>query len=171
MNRHFPIGTPGEPWNDADRRAWFESRSIERSYQEEVLTKIETLDASFEVIQYGFLPLDPEHYPLMAVKVPADRAEAPWVLITGGVHGYETSGVQGAIAFLETHASTYRDRVNLLVAPCVSPWGYEVINRWNPSCVDPNRAFVADSPSEESAAVMKLIDDLGVGFLMHVDLH
>lgn len=171
MNRYFPIGTPGEPWNDTDKRAWFECRSVERSYREEVLAKIEALDGSFEVIKYGFLPLDPERYPLMALEIPAVRAEAPWVLITGGVHGYETSGVQGAIAFLEMHVSTYRDRVNLLVAPCVSPWGYEVINRWNPNCVDPNRSFVADSPSEESAAVMKLIDDVGVGFLMHMDLH
>jgi hypothetical protein len=171
MKRFFPIGTPGEPWSDSEKRAWFESRSIERSYQEEVLAKLGALDGSFEVVQYGFLPLNPKRYPLMAVKIPGTRASAPWVLITGGVHGYETSGVQGAIAFLERTASSYRDRVNLVVAPCVSPWGYEVINRWNPSCVDPNRSFFADSPSEESAAVMKLIDDIGVDFLMHMDLH
>ncbi len=171
MNRYFPIGTPGEPWNDADKWAWFESRSVKRSYKEEVLAKLEALDGSFGVFQYGVLPHDPERYPLMAAKIPADRPDAPWVLITGGVHGYETSGVQGAIAFLEMHASTYRDRVNLIVAPCVSPWGYEVINRWNPNCVDPNRSFAPDSPSEEAAALMKLIDDLDVDFLMHVDLH
>jgi hypothetical protein len=171
MERYYPIGMPGEAWNDTEKRGWFESRSIERSYRGEVLAKLEALDDSFEVIQYGVLPLDPKRYPLMAVKIPAPRADAPWVLITGGVHGYETSGVQGAIAFLETTASSYRDRANLLVAPCVSPWGYEVINRWNPSCVDPNRSFFADSPSEESAAVMTLIDDLGVDFLMHIDLH
>ncbi len=171
MERFFPIGTPGEPWTDSEERAWFESRSIERSYQEEVLAKLEDLDDSFEVFQYGSLPLNPKRYPLMAVKITAAGAGAPWVLITGGVHGYEISGVQGAISFLETTASSYRDRVNLLVAPCVSPWGYEVINRWNPNCVDPNRSFFADSPSEESAAVMKLIDDLGVDFLMHMDLH
>jgi hypothetical protein len=171
MERYYPIGTPGEPWSDTEKRLWFESRSIERSYQEEVLAKLEALDHSFEVIQYGFLPLDPDRYPLMAVTISAARAGAPWVLITGGVHGYETSGVQGAISFLKTTASSYRDRVNLLVAPCVSPWGYEVINRWNPNCVDPNRSFFADNPSEESAAVMKLIDDFGVDFIMHLDLH
>lgn len=171
MNRFFPIGTPGEPWNDADKQAWFESCSIERSYREEVLAKLEALDSSFEVFQYGSLPLDSDRYPLMAVKVPSNRLEAPWVLITGGVHGYETSGVQGAIAFLELHASSYRDRINLIVAPCVSPWGYEVINRWNPNCIDPNRVFVADSPSEESAALMALVDELGVDFVVHIDLH
>lgn len=171
MERYYPIGTPGEAWNDIDKRVWFESCSIERSYRGEVLAKLESLDDSFEVIRYGALPLNPERYPLMAVKIQEAGADAPWVLITGGVHGYETSGVQGAIAFLETTASSYSDRANILVAPCVSPWGYEVINRWNPNCVDPNRSFFIDSPSEESAAVMKLIDDLGVNFLMHTDLH
>jgi len=171
MERYYPIGTPGEAWNDAEKRAWFESRSIERSYRQEVLARLEALDDAFEVFQYGSLPLDPERYPLMAITIPAERAHAPWVLITGGVHGYETSGVQGALAFIETAASSYRNRVNLVVAPCVSPWGYEVINRWNPNCVDPNRSFRIDSPSEESAALMSLIDDLGVDFLMHMDLH
>ncbi len=171
MTSPFPIGTPGKPWNDADKQEWFESRSIARSYQEDVLDKIEALHRVCHVRQYGFLPVDPQRYPLMALTIRATRTDAPWALITGGVHGYETSGVQGAITFVERHASAFHDRVNLLVLPCVSPWGYEVINRWNPKCIDPNRAFVAKSPCEESAAVMKLIDDLGLDFLMHIDLH
>ena len=171
MERFYPIGTPGEPWNDAEKRAWFQSRSIVRSYEDEVLKKLAALDHSLEVIQYGFLPLDPKRYPLMAVKIPATRADAPWVLVTGGVHGYETSGVQGAIEFLETTASSYRDRVSLIVAPCVSPWGYEVINRWNPNCIDPNRSFFVGSPSEESDSLMKMVDGVGLDFLMHIDLH
>jgi hypothetical protein len=32
-------------------------------------------------------------------------------------------------------------RINLLVAPCVSPWAYERIQRWNAHAVDPNRSF------------------------------
>lgn len=171
MEPFYPIGTPGSPWNDAEKRAWFESRSIERSYQDEVLNKLAMLDDSLEVTQYGFLPVNPDRYPLMAVTIPSPSADAPWVLITGGVHGYETSGVQGTILFLETVASSYRDRVNLLVAPCVSPWGYEVVNRWNPNCIDPNRSFFADSPSEESHALMKMVKGRGVDFLMHMDLH
>ncbi len=171
MERFYPIGTPGIPWNDAEKRAWFQSQSRVRSYEDEVLKKLSSLDHSFEVIQYGSLPLNPERYPLMAVKIPATRADAPWVLITGGVHGYETSGVQGAIAFLETAAPSYRDRVNLIVAPCVSPWGYEVINRWNPNCLDPNRSFFDGSPSEEAYALMKMVDEVGLDFLMHIDLH
>ena len=171
MDRFYPIGTPGEPWGGAEKLAWFESQFVQRSYREDVLAKIESLDDTFEVSTYGALPLDPERYPLMAITVSADRADAPWALITGGVHGYETSGVQGALAFLEAHAADYRDRANLLVLPCVSPWGYEVINRWNPHCLDPNRSFVPDSPSEEAAAVMTLLDGIAIDVAIHMDLH
>lgn len=58
MERYYPSGTPGEAWADTEKRAWFESRSIERSYRQEVLAKLESLDDSFEVFQYGVLPLD-----------------------------------------------------------------------------------------------------------------
>jgi len=171
MDRFYPIGTPGEPWGDAEKLEWFESQAVQRSYHEEVLSKIEALDASFDVDRYGALPLDPERYPLLAVTVTADQTDAPWALITGGVHGYETSGVQGVLAFLHAHAADYRDQLNVLVLPCVSPWGYEVINRWNPNCLDPNRSFFADSPSEEAASLMTFIAGLDVDFVVHMDLH
>ena len=168
--RFYPIGTPGEPWGDAEKQEWLQARSIARSYQDEVVAKLGRLDDRFEIAQYGSLPIDPERYPLLSVTLRSPNPAAPWVLVTGGVHGYETSGVQGAIGFLETAAPSYQDRVNLLVAPCVSPWGYEVINRWNPNCLDPNRSFYANSPSEEAAALMKMVQG-GVEFLVHMDLH
>lgn len=171
MDRFYPIGTPGEPWTAAEKAVWFERQRAERSYREEVLRKLEGLDASFEVIQYGALGIDSERYPLKAVMLRRAGVDAPWALITGGVHGYETSGVQGALAFLRDVARTYVDRVNFLVAPCVSPWAYEVINRWNPKAVDPNRSFSPNSPAEESAALMKLVAERKVDFLLHMDLH
>ena len=171
MNRFYPIGTPGEAWDQAERQEWLSLRSIERSYRDEVLARIEALDDPFEVTQYGHLPIDADRYPLLAVTVRSTKEDAPWVLITGGVHGYETSGVHGALAFLEGDALSYRDRLNLVVAPTVSPWGYEVINRWNPEALDPNRSFFADSPSTEAAALMDYVDGLGVTFLAHFDLH
>lgn len=171
LERFYPIGTPGEPWGDAEKRQWLEEQSIQRSYEDEVLDALSDLDPQFDVIQYGSLSVDPERYPLLAVQMASTSPDAPWVLITGGVHGYETSGVQGALAFLAQHALDYRDRINLLVAPCVSPWGYETINRWNPKAVDPNRSFHAESPSEEAAELMVLIEQSELEFLMHMDLH
>lgn len=170
-SRFYPIGTPGQAWGDAEKAQWYESRPIQRSYRDEVLSRLESLGKQLGVEQYGALSIDPERYPLFAVKSVSTLEGAPWALITGGVHGYETSGVQGALAFLAEHAGAYSERLNLLVAPCVSPWGYEVINRWNPRTIDPNRSFVVNSPCEEAAALMQLIQNLGADFLVHIDLH
>ncbi len=171
MDRFYPIGTPGQPWTDADKAAWLESRTVQRSYRQQVLDRLEHLDAAFTRTQYGALSIDPSRYPLFAVRNAHIVQGAPWALITGGVHGYETSGVQGALSFLDTLAAGYTERLNLLIAPCVSPWGYEVINRWNPQALDPNRSFVANSPAEESAALIELVGGIDGPFLLHIDLH
>ncbi len=91
--------------------------------------------------------------------------------MTGGVHGYETSGVMGALAFLEEAAAAYAGRVNLLVAPCVSPWAYERINRWNYDAVDPNRNFRIDGPAREATALMEWVRSASSDYLLHIDLH
>jgi hypothetical protein len=171
MERFYPIGTPGQPWTDDDKVTWRNTQRVRRSYHEEVCTKLERRPDALSVGTYGALSLDPDRYPLYAVRPARPVDGAPWALVTGGVHGYETSGVQGALAFLATEAVRYLDRINLLVAPCVSPWGYEVIHRWNPRAIDPNRSFVADSPAEESAALMRLVAEVGGPFVLHMDLH
>ncbi|NNE33591.1 MAG: peptidase, partial [Rhodothermales bacterium] len=55
--------------------------------------------------------------------------------------------------------------------PCVSPWGYETINRWNPGAIDPNRSFRNDGLCEEAAALMAFVRAQSVEFLAHIDLH
>jgi len=65
----------------------------------------------------------------------------------------------------------YLDTFNFVVYPCVSPWGYETINRWNPGTVDPNRSFRAGADSEEATAVMASLNDMNAKFVAHFDLH
>lgn len=91
------------------------------------------------MVRYGCLDYDADRYPLLAVNSREGRNPLPWALVTGGVHGYETSGVHGALQVIDKHAASYEDRINLMVAPCVSPWAYEVIHRWNMHAIDPNR--------------------------------
>ena len=167
----YPIGTPGRPWGEAEVAAWRSRQRVQRSYAAQVLGAVEALRARFEVAEYGRLDYPSGSYPLFAIRSSAWRDDLPVALVTGGVHGYETSGVHGALQFVEQHAAAYAGQVNLLVAPCVSPWGYERIHRWNPDALDPNRSFREHSPAQESAALMRLGAPWRERVLMHIDLH
>lgn len=170
-SKPFPIGTPGKPWGAEEVSRWREQQTRKRSYADEVESVIFGLRATFDVIEYGRLDYAPDTYRLYAVRSRHWDESLPVALISGGVHGYETSGVQGALQFLDAHAADYEGRINLLVAPCVSPWGYERIHRWNPDALDPNRSFRESSPCGESAALLRLVTPHLGRYLVHVDLH
>lgn len=165
------IGTPGHPWGATEISEWLSRQTRKRSYDADVLRRLDALRAPWEVAEYGRLDYPPDSYPLFALKSRDWNEALPIVLVTGGVHGYETSGVHGALQFVEQHAARYAGRVNLIVAPCVSPWAYERIHRWNPMAVDPNRSFHDDSPAPEAAALMRLVAPFRERVRVHVDLH
>ncbi|MCL1633381.1 M14 family metallocarboxypeptidase [Luteimonas sp. SX5] len=167
----YPIGTPGKPWADAEKAQWRSRQARKRSYETDVLGKVARLRERFDAVEYGHLDYPPDRYPLLALKSRAWREDLPGALVTGGVHGYETSGVRGALRFVDEHMADYEGRANLIVAPCVSPWAYERINRWNADAIDPNRSFRSDSPARESAALMRLVAPLSGRILVHIDLH
>ena len=167
----YPIGTPGVAWGATERAQWLSQQHKRRSYADEVETRVERLAARFDIEEYGQLDYPPDHYRQLALRSRNWSNELPVVLVTGGVHGYETSGVHGALQFLEDRAADYAQRINLLVAPCVSPWAYERIHRWNANAVDPNRSFKEGSVVAESAALLRLVSPLRGRFLLHVDLH
>lgn len=168
----YPIGTPGTPWSALEVAQWRTAQRKHRSYAGEVLAKIDALRDAFHVEQYGTLDCGADgRYPLFAMRSRNWDEALPVAVVTGGVHGYETSGVQGALQFAERHAGDYAGRANILVAPCVSPWAFERIQRWNAQALDPNRNFRAHSPAAESAALWALLRSLGDRVLVHIDLH
>ena len=197
----FAIGEPGKPWGLTEKKKWRDTRIKQRSYFEDVVPRVEALreNKAFVVTQYGNLPhytddeaLASETFPLFCVRTKDWSKDKTCVFVTGGVHGYETSGVEGALLFLETRAEDYSKDFNILVAPCISPWGYERIQRWNAYAVDPNRSFNPDgeivegrsfnpeAATEESAAIIKFLrndiaelmgTDGDEGWMCHLDLH
>lgn len=167
----YPIGSPGSAWSDAERRQWRAQQQRHRSYASDVVSVVERLARRFDVVEYGRLEYPPDHYRLLAVRNRNWSESKPVALVTGGVHGYETSGVHGALQFLEQRAADYAERIDILVAPCVSPWAYERIHRWNAHAIDPNRSFRENSPAQESAALLRLVAPLRGRILVHVDLH
>ncbi len=169
--RFYPIGTPGTPWGDAEKGEWLARQTRQRIYQDDVLGVLATLWSRFDAEQYGQLDYPMGVYPLFALKSPQWDEALPTMIVTGGVHGYETSGVHGALRFAERHAADYAGRANLIIVPCVSPWGYEVIHRWDPYALDPNRNFRADSPAPECAALWHFLAPWRDRVAMHIDLH
>ena len=168
----FPIGTPGTPWGPEEKRQWRASVPKRRSYTDEVVSLIERLATKFEAITYGTLDSGADgQFPLFVLKSRNWNDALPVAMVTGGVHGYETSGVHGALRFAERDAAAFEGRLNLLIAPCVSPWAYERIHRWNADAVDPNRSFKADGAAGEARQLMTFIAPYRGRFLAHLDLH
>lgn len=167
----YPIGTPGTPWGPEELALWRAQQRCQRSHGDDVVAAVERLRDLFDVQTYGEVVGGDGRLPLLAVRSPGWRSDLPVVLVTGGVHGYETSGVHGALQFLAQDAAAFGDRVNLLVVPCVSPWAYERVQRWNHDAVDPNRSFREPSRAPESAALMRLVAPCKGHFLAHIDLH
>ena len=167
----YPIGTKGQKWGDNEKQQWLLQQQIKRSYQQQVLDQLPQSQANFSAESYGALPIDAQKYPLYMLKSHHFDHDKANILITGGVHGYETSGVQGALRFVNSVSAEYLAHFNFFIAPCVSPWGYETINRWNVDAIDPNRSFYPHSPAPESAQLMQAINNLNIAFLAHFDLH
>lgn len=172
----YPVGTPRQPWGPAELAQWRNRQVRQRSYADDVLISVEHLRGSFDVepygeVVYGDAHHPPERFPLRAIRSRHWNSALPAALVTGGVHGYETSGVHGALRFVQDEAARFAGRVNLLVVPCVSPWAYERIQRWNFDAIDPNRSFRESYPAQESAALMRLIEPLRGQFDAHIDLH
>ena len=169
------IGVAGEKWGAVEKVEWFNSvNHVKRSYESEVLAKLEGLKNRMDVNVFGTLSYD-EKYKLYVVTSRNYTSTKPTIVVTGGVHGYETSGVQGALRFAETRMEKYAKYFNIIVFPCVSPWGYETINRWTPKAMDPNRSF-SDKSSEEAHAVCSYLSnrkasDHAFNVLAHFDLH
>ena len=167
----YPIGTPGQAWGPAEQAQWRARQVRQRSYANDVLAVVEGLRNRFDVTRYGEVAYGDDRYPVYAIRPRQWVAGLPTVLVTGGVHGYETSGVLGALRFVDAHGERYAGRVNWLVAPCVSPWGWERIQRWNHDAIDPNRSFRPGTTVQESAALMALVAPLRGQFVAHIDLH
>ena len=168
----YDIGTPGIAWGATEKAQWRARQRKQRDYGDEVASRIQALRDRYDVVDYGALDYGADGvFALLALRSRGWDEDLPTMLVTGGVHGYETSGVHGALLFADQHAATFAGRANLLLAPCVSPWAYERIHRWNPDALDPNRSFHPESPAGESAALWALVQPLRGRVLMHIDLH
>ena len=48
----------------------------------------------------------------------------------------DTSVWADCLEFIKSQGKHYQADFNIVVLPCISPWGYETINRWNPDAIE-----------------------------------
>ena len=180
----FPVGSAGKPWGDSERNQWVSLQLKKRDYNTLVrgavdeMFKGESLSHCAEPFEYGtvdYTTISLPSYRMVGIRSKPWKSDLFTAVVTGGVHGYETSGVLGELLFAKEHLSKYASQLNILVLPCVSPWGFETVNRWTPNAIDPNRSFNPDHPlCTEAALAMTAISDhvsRSCGVKVHIDLH
>ncbi len=69
-------------------------------------------------------------------------------LLGAGLHGDEPAGHLALLEFLEQDATGLRDQIDLVVLPCINPWGYVHDRRENSQGIDINRHFEEDELAE-----------------------
>lgn len=171
--KNYPIGKSNTPWNQSHKKQWLNTHGkIIRNYGELVLDRIEAMPDHLTPFQYGYIEYFDRYYPLFALITRKWNIGKPVALISAGVHGYESSGVFGALEFAEANSLQYDKEFNFIIVPCVSPWGFETINRWNPLAKDPNRSFhTGDQEVLESRLLEGFLKKFSDHILMHIDLH
>jgi hypothetical protein len=129
-----------------------------RSYADDVLAPMAALATRFDVQTYGELAYaGDEQYALLALRNHW-RQRLSGVLVTGGVHGYETSGVHGALRFLEQHADAFSKAASTwLVAALRQSLGLRTHPALEPRCSGP-QPVLPRRPARraESAALLRL---------------
>jgi hypothetical protein len=106
-------------------------------------------------------------FPFFAVRREA-AADAPTVLLTGGMHGDEPAGVEAVLQWLE--GEEWRQwRVNWLVLPCMNPFGWTRDQRCNATGQDINRHFRPSDPCQEAELIKRTTGQQR--FLLAMDLH
>lgn len=166
------------PW-DADQIAdWYGevmSAGKIRDYHADVYSRLAKLPANTNFVEvYGDINTPEQSYEALRVTVGDLRNGKPNILITAGVHGYEPSGIEASIRFLEEDAPRLSDKFNFLVYPCISPWAYEYDQRWNPSAEDVNRNFSYSlhiASIDECSTFMNSLDRMRSDFACAIDLH
>ena len=180
----------GKPWSSKEKAEWLNRQNtrtklraptdeLHRSYDDLVVARMQRMNPAKLVLdQYGTVDYKPpfrkDPYKLLAFRSNIIDVTKPTVVITGGVHGYETSGVMGVLKFAEEYAAEYADDFNLIIVPCVSPWSFETVNRLDYNTSNPNREGYRGTKSQEMASLMAYVDKIVYGkppVQTHADCH
>ncbi|MFA5591819.1 MAG: hypothetical protein WC989_00705 [Micavibrio sp.] len=169
-------------WDEQQVRDWYEGVVAEgkkRDYAD-IISRVTRLPANTHTVKSYAVMSDGN--PAFRITVGDVNNGNPNILLTGGVHGYEPSGIEAALAFAKDHAPHLTKEFNFVIYPCISPWAYEYDQRWNPQGEDPNRLFTRIPKAakaglhrtffiDECQSFMDSMEEENVKFLCAIDKH
>jgi len=81
----------------------------------------------------------------------------PWVYLSAGIHGDEPGATEGLLRWFESADPGVQD-INLLIFPCLNPWGLVNNSRADRNGADLNRAY-HDTAIPATAAHLEVLSD------------
>lgn len=142
-------------------------RKVDVKYAE----ALKDVTESFKGLAWQQIGEADESHPLYAATPVNPAPDAPWVLISGGVHGDEQAGVFAVMEFTQSILPEYAGRINFVILPCINPTGFDANTLANVRKVNLNRQFGIDSTEPEVVAVEQWLHQQGRKFRMTFDLH
>lgn len=101
-----------------------------------------------------------ENYDVYEISI--NNGSKNTVLIFGGIHGDELSGITSSINFIENYKLNKISKdFNYIIIPVVNPWGYEYNIRFNSLGVDINTDFAPGKfDTQEAEIIFNAYDNL-----------
>ena len=100
-------------------------------------------------------------------KVVADNA--PSIYLSAGIHGDEPAATEGLLAWAEKHPALLA-RLNLLIFPCLNPWGLTNNSRLDDQGHDLNRSYHHQAIPQIVAQMALFTDDkFDLASMLHED--
>lgn len=90
--------------------------------------------------------VETDGYDLFYLEFPVRRrkADVPAIYLSAGIHGDEPASTEGLIAWAEKYSSRL-EGLNLLIFPCLNPWGLVNNSRYDQQAHDLNRCYHDDA--------------------------
>lgn len=106
-------------------------------------------------------------YQLFYVETKRPRDGAPWIYLSAGIHGDEPAATEACLSWVTT-TRRIPDDYNVMIFPCLNPWGLVNNSRLDEEARDLNRTYHDDAVPQTAAHKAALA---GRRFALAMHLH
>lgn len=144
-----------------------------RSYQKEVVSRLEALANKLNIFKVGDITFEKPKlsYPFYGVIAESPNPNAHTVFLSAGVHGDEPAAVYALLKFLENKVYDYLDHFSFIAFPCLNPSGFELDVRKNFDGVNINCSVKDDSLIQEVDSLVQFLSNNPKKYLFTLDMH